>query len=433
MTQLPTGSAFSIQVNRELFVFGNDEDQNVISKAFEPLSFIRVRNAQYINQGSNDLSFVVALCDYTNGKTLASVAKFLTTLENPNVHKILMVSSPQDITSTELLFAAEIGAHYVAAGIEKEVDLRRYVKRIALQAEQLGSITHFENEVSRLVRKGDAKGLAALDARLAELSKDSEEVLKLRALVNYKLGKFNRFESFLKQTLQINPQNLWAASELGKHFLRMRKPREGIALLEKLSRFHDLNTERYLCLGNAYLNVGDHKRAEATFEKGLALDPDDGRLEEGLAKVKIMQGDTASALDLLHDTTFSEGVISFLNMRAIMFIKSREFEDGYALYHRAIKHSPDNDVVKAKLHYNLGLGYIRNNHPDKAALEFEKSIELGGKNFRRAAAPLEITRKLVNCNAPLPQDLTELPTDFRLEEFEDDTLTDLGMHHNQAS
>jgi len=421
MTETMKDSPYNKHVNRELFVFGDADFRALIAKVIEPLTFISMTDMKLLKKPRAEMHFLVASADFNDTASLQRLGRLYSEYSTPNVHKVVYAAAPDVLADEHILFAAEIGSRYTTFGKDKAKDLRAYIKRVAVQSEQIGSVIHYENEISRMVRKADVKGLQALDDRLAELGRNTEDVLRLRAIINMRLSRLQRVERFLKKILSVNTQSLWAANELGRLYLITKRPAEGIAVLEKLSRFHNLNSERLLTLGDAYLNCGKAEKAAAVLQTGAELTKgEDPRFAEGVAKAKLLQGDVAGAKNSLNSASLSNTIVAFLNMRAIMDIKTGRKEEGLKLYKIALNGCANDALIRAKLNYNMGLGCIRSDKTADAVGYFEESAKLGGKLFTKARKPLEISKKVLKAAAQEKKiEETVDGEEYTFEEFND--------------
>lgn len=396
--RISTGQ-FNQRAPREAFVWGSDQFVADMHKVFEALTFVRVINAKMFKTARSEAYFVIGQADFRKTAMLQELVREFEKHNAINAYKVIYETNLATLPQRERFFAAEVGASTIVAGKERDSDLRAFVKKISFQAEQLGSITYYENEITSLSRRMDQQGLKAIDDKLSHMDKDAEDVLRLRAMIASVSGKTKVFEGGLKRILQLNPQNLWAANELGKHYLRTNRAAEGIELLAKLSAFSELNGERLLTLGDAYLNAGKIDKAGAVLKAGLALNSNnDSRFETAIAKAQVASGDLSGALVTLKDVNLPESVLSYLNTRAILAIKTKNFAQGFQFYEHAVSRGVDDPAMKAKLHYNYGLGYIRANEIEKAIKHFEQSVQLGGAKFQRAKGPLEIANKILKTN-----------------------------------
>jgi tetratricopeptide (TPR) repeat protein len=186
---------------------------------------------------------------------------------------------------------------------------------------------------------------------------------------------------------------------LGKLYIKSKRISEGIEILRRLSNFHEMNSERFLTIGNAYLVAGMGEEAEVLLEKGDDMTGHkDSRFNDGLAKAKIAQGDTKAALEVVGDRGFSDDVISYLNLRAIMCLKRNKLDEALAYYNQALS-GAHIKVIKAKLYFNMGLAYARSGLLPKAKTAFEESLRLGTPKFDRATGPLKVIHNIEKSNA----------------------------------
>jgi len=334
-------TTYSLNVNRDLHVVGSSADFALIKKTLAPLPFIDVRDPKDLFLPRESTYFVVAAMDFQSLKSLQLVSSLFARIENPLAHKIIYVTLPVILTDQQLLYTVEIGARYAAHGPGREDDLRTYVKRVAIEANDRSTLVGIEQEMDQLHRKNDREGLAVLNDRISDIGKhgkEGEELWRLQARISHYLLRPKREEHYLKRILATNPQNLWAANALGRLFIRQHRVSEGIEVLRKMSLFHELNAERNYAIGNACLHANDLSGAKEEFAKGNDLaGGNDVRFKEGLAKVEFAQGNAGAAMNILGDRHLSPDVLSFLNMRAIMAIRSGKFEEGFRHYELAIK------------------------------------------------------------------------------------------------
>jgi len=390
-------SSYNLTINREVVVIGKPESEAMVRRVLSPLPFLLVQDARTLVNRRESLHFIVAALDFTDVRAMQAVARSFSSLTSPLSHLVILASAPLELKREHLLFAVEIGARHTSWGPQREEDLRSHLKRVCKEALESDSTAAFSAEISEAAQRGDRSAMRAICDRLVATGRNSEDVLRLLVCVNGHLGRPQREEFYLKKVLSINPQNLWAANELGKFYLRRRRAGEGIEVLRRLSHFHDLNAERLHELGNAWLHAGRPQEAAKNFTLGSELTGGtDERFRDGLVKAKMAEGDSAGALSILGKPSFSIDVLSFLNMRAIMSIRAGKIEDGLACYKQATDGFKDGDpVVLAKIKFNHGLGFVKAGQPDKAVELFEESALLGGDTFQRAAKPLEIARTIV--------------------------------------
>lgn len=390
-------SKFNINIVRDLYVHGDPVHTALVRNLIKGYYFLNTRDFGALKSTQReDTFFVVASVDFSNMPKMQETARIMSDISSPLAHRVIFAVAPDELASEQLLFAQELGVRYVASGVSRSDDLKAYLKRICLETHQVGSLVAMEEDLGVAMRAADKVGVEKTMTRLAAIPYESEDVTRLLAVGNMHAGNLRRAETFLKKLLQINPQNLWAANTIGKIYLRSGRAADGITILAKLSQFHELNSERLLTLGNAYVQAGMTSEATQSFNKGSALigTPDD-RFQEGKAKVRLAERDFTGAFALLGGKSFSEDVISFLNLRAIMSIRSGRFEEGVEYYEHAYAGAGESKDRKARLKFNLGLAYARHGELDKAQKCLAESCSLGGQKFQRAKAPLDVVQNVM--------------------------------------
>ncbi|MCX6116713.1 MAG: hypothetical protein NT027_04170 [Proteobacteria bacterium] len=378
-------------------IIGPDEQVANIKKVLQALQFVTVKAPKSLDEVDINAQFMVIVADFLNLPALQALARFMMHIPNFSGERIVYATNPLTLSNEELLYGVEINVKQTIFGPRRDSDLKDYIKKQAVEQSQNGSMSFIEREVHKVLAKKDQKLIQNWIDRLKKMDKTSESVNRLFVVIYESIGETKKVIFHLKQTLAANPLNLWAANKLGTHYLLSGEPAEGIAILKKLSRFHELNAERMLVLGTAYLNAGDVSGAQDTLQKGHVLTGGaDERFSEGLAKVDLMKGQPSIALERIGRKYLSNSILSFLNTRAVMAVRNGAVDEGLKLYRQAISCSdPKEQVVRAKIYFNQGLAEVRNHQVSMAEQSFVQSLELGGSKFNRASGPLAITRQLV--------------------------------------
>jgi len=393
---------FMINTTRELFVFGDEHYFSLISSLTKGYYFLNVRAGQDYSGFRNEMHFVVGVVDFTNSIKVQKIARKFAELNLPVVHKLLYAAAPNLLTQEHLLFAREIGCRYIFSGTSMNDDFKEYLKRVCLESSQVGSIAELEEEWVRTKASGNKVLMQKVIEKVKSLPRETEESTRLLAIAYLDLLDFKKSEVYLRKLLKINPQNLWAANTLGKQYLRSGRAALGIEMMQKLSQFHDMNSDRQLTLGRALLIAGDDRGAQEQFEKGAAtVGGQDSRFGDGLAMVKVVQGDVQAAASYLESKHLSNEVLAFLNLKAIIAAKQNNFPESIRYYDFAFSGTGENTELKAKLKFNMALSYVRMNDLPKAQSFFQESLKLGGKKFQRAKGPLVIVNNIISKKSDL--------------------------------
>jgi tetratricopeptide (TPR) repeat protein len=387
---------YTINTNRELYIFGDEHYFSLLSAQLKGYYFLNIRAGQDYSGFRKEMHFVVGVVDFTNMASVQKIARKFAEFTSPVVHKLLYAPAPNVLSQEHLLFSREIGCRYIFSGATKNDDFKEYLKRTCLESSQTGSLSELEEEWVKTKAVGNKALMLKVIDKIKNLPRESEESIRLLAIASIDLHDFKKAETYLRKLLTINSQNLWAANTLAKQYLRSGRAALGIELMQKLSQFHDINCDRQLTLGRALLIAGDDRGAQLQFEKGAAASSgQDTRFSDGLAMVKVVQGDVKGASSFLNSKNLSTEVMSFLNLKAIMASKQNKFADGLRYYDFALAGAGDNTEIQAKLKFNIGLSYVRMNELGKAQSFFHESLKLGGKKFQRARSPLEIVNNII--------------------------------------
>jgi len=222
--------------------------------------------------------------------------------------------------------------------------------------------------------------------RLAELFKEEGELQKAvqyarRGLrlepdnLNYRYflgsllvsnGELQDASVELEAVLQKRPWHYWANYNLGQAFVRMGREREAQRYLAKaeslqveLKNIQDWenlveNNPDQLMLwvnyGEALRRAGRLEEAIEAFQIALSIEPRFVALENNLANLFIMTGDTAKAI--IHYQSIVERVPvlteAWLNL-GVTYANSRRFEQAREAWENALKHAPNDSTIKAYL------------------------------------------------------------------------------------
>lgn len=109
-------------------------------------------------------------------------------------------------------------------------------------------------------------------------------------------GLYDESEELLTAVLAVEPDNYLASYEMAYlHYLR-EDYKAAAGVLEKLTGSSEVGDRAYQLLGNAYDLMGNRKKAEKAYNRGLAKFPRSGRLYLELGNVAYNNGEYLSAL-----------------------------------------------------------------------------------------------------------------------------------------
>lgn len=162
---------------------------------------------------------------------------------------------------------------------------------------------------------------------------------------------------------------LMAMNELGKIFLKTGRPKEAQKVLEKAMSVSPENVERLCNLGDICLEQMDFVKAGRYFETALEHDAGNAKAQSGQRLIRGLNqylGQTES---------IPKNFASLLNACGVSMTRVGKYTEGIEHYKNALKHI-DDDILKAKLCFNLGFAFYRWGKPIKAMSWIEKAKKL---------------------------------------------------------
>jgi tetratricopeptide (TPR) repeat protein len=188
----------------------------------------------------------------------------------------------------------------------------------------------------------------------------------------------------LLEPLTTEPPHIRALHLLGRCYMQAKDFDSAIGLLSRAKLINPSNIERLIELGDAFLANDQAPEAVTNYQEALALDKDSVQAKHGLGTSLLINGEINEALSLFNASSGPRELASIFNTSAIIAMRFGRFDQGMQLYRSALKALGREDVVAARLMFNMGLGYRRWGKPDKAQVCFEKSLVLD-PTFSKAA------------------------------------------------
>lgn len=128
-----------------------------------------------------------------------------------------------------------------------------------------------------------------LERMLARVPNDLR-LLTLAGTAQFKLNNYTMAESLYVRALRGVPGHALTRRLLAQTYLRASLPQKTIDVLQPLVESADADAASLAMTGDAYLRLGDHKRAESAFQRALKAAPDDTRVRTSLATAQLAGG-----------------------------------------------------------------------------------------------------------------------------------------------
>jgi tetratricopeptide (TPR) repeat protein len=115
-------------------------------------------------------------------------------------------------------------------------------------------------------------------------------LLNVAALRLEQCGRVSEAESLLRRAVEIAPADLGSRNALGLCLLRLERPADALAQFDNLLRLNSSLPFAHASHGAALLALGEIARAEASYQRALALDANQGVALAGLAHISSDRG-----------------------------------------------------------------------------------------------------------------------------------------------
>lgn len=192
----------------------------------------------------------------------------------------------------------------------------------------------------------DLKTARELTQQLLRIAPDNVGILQLAGTVEGMAGSLVLAESHFSKALQLEPNLPLARRNLAKTYLRLGQPVKALAALEPIIAAKASNNAEALSIaGEAQLQLGDARTAEALFVRAAKLSPEDPKLRTALALMTLSRGDAGAAFSQL-EAISAENPDSATDM-AIMSarLKRKEYDAALKALDTMAKKQPKSATV----------------------------------------------------------------------------------------
>jgi tetratricopeptide (TPR) repeat protein len=257
----------------------------------------------------------------------------------------------------------------------------------------------FEVFETALQEKDFKKAIEMLEPKLKGDPK-SVKYNTLLAKLHFVRGNVAKAGEILKPVLLSNSEYPLALNLAAKICVKTGKYAEAVANLERAQKVSPLNIQRLIAMGEMHLAAGKIDEAEGKFRKALEFYPTGETAKIGLSRVLIAQGRMDDAQEILKDIEDKEEVASYFNMRGVMLIRAKRFDEAVDLYDKAMRALLDKEK-EYLLIFNMALGYKKKGELAKAKLYAQKCLDKAPGPFEKATRLLESIEKAEVSQAPI--------------------------------
>ncbi len=380
-----------LAVVADAFIFS--EDDLLIGVVKEILQLKSVSN---ISEGADSDEALDALKRFPKGMFIvdwkvgpALVVKFLKEATNSSgiANRPIFLICEQ-MENAIIPISLEYGITQVHVGsLDQQIlasNLGNAIRRINFKNE-------FKEEFEKIVKSRKANEHTQVIKLLTTLYENHKDNLTIRAELAesyFQAGQFKEALKILTPVPDMNPPNSRYLHVYGRCLMKLGIYTEAESTFAKVTLLNPYDPDKLVGLGQALTKLGKLGKANDAFNKALEIDDDNVNALMGKGELHLLTGDVNAALELLENIANPNELASIFNSAAILLIRKQHFAKGMQLYEAALQSIPNNKKIAARLFFNMGVGYRRQNDPQKALEAFKKAVEQDPK-YDVAKANLE--------------------------------------------
>jgi tetratricopeptide (TPR) repeat protein len=355
---------------------------------------------------------------------------------------ILLISD--EITDQIVVTAAEYSVTQIFA---EELTPKKLGARLAslIMVDALPSdIKNVLNQVAEARKVEDwKKSLALLQKALAK--NPTNQRLKCEAAESLLyMGDYDNALKILEPFRAGKPPYLRGQHMLSRCLLKLGKAEEAQKILSSTMLFNPFDTDRIVDLGRALFQLERFQEASAQFDAALKIDGKHQGALLGKSKCSLLDGDVNDALIILKEITSPVEMASVFNTCAVITMRKGKHEAGMDLYRTALKAIGSNSELQARLFFNMGIGYHRQNQKEKAKACYDNAIKLDPKfakakeHIEQMAAPAATAQKTpgldIHARLDVPEkNKTDMQNPAAMPDFTADLQSLLGSDLEEES
>ena len=218
--------------------------------------------------------------------------------------------------------------------------------------------------------------------------------------IYYKRAKLYLEDERPKEALDIKANNGHYYQVKALILRELKEPQQALEAASKAEVLNVESPELFTLLGDLYQQIGQYGKAKLYLNKSLQISPNNGETYFFRGEIAAKQADTATALQLYHQTlnlkpTFLPLYIKF----AEVYTALRQYDLALFYTDEGIKHHPKN----ADLYFKKGITYQRAFQTDSALASYSKAVKLDSSLIQASFSAGYLYFKIRAFRQALPQ------------------------------
>lgn len=298
-------------------------------------------------------------------------------------HKKNLISSPTltynpHLEEGDKALLAELG---VFSYIKMPINQKDFLKTViwCLQQQLLPTepntleLSIYDNLANGLTLK--AKGLFAYYKGYKEIPE--YKIKQIEAELFFHDGKFQAAKKSCLESIKSGGESPIVLSLLGKIMIKLKDHASALRCLELADSMAPMNIARLCAISDCHLANDQLDEAKSIISEALELDANAPEALESNIKLKVIEGDTETAKNLLNDLSMVKQVVAFMNNKAVSLSVCQRVDESISLYKKTLESIPnDRSDILGLVHYNLALAHTRSHDYNNAIDQLKAAHKL---------------------------------------------------------
>jgi len=191
----------------------------------------------------------------------------------------------------------------------------------------------------------------------------------------FRRSKYEQARDLALRIVQLEPHNVRAMSLLARAEMKLGERENALRILDAANKICPHNPDRLTLMGDVLMLQGKQQEAKGKYLAALSVNPTAKDVRENLSQCVLTEEEIDQSIKIFAEPLSEAEVAAFLNTAGIHALNQNRFEDALKLYQAALVHLTDK-LLKASVHYNLGLANRKHNKNDQAIVAFQECLKL---------------------------------------------------------
>lgn len=182
----------------------------------------------------------------------------------------------------------------------------------------------------------------------------------LEAEFAFVAGNFKMARDMAAKSMRLGNKSVALMNLLGKALIQLREFKAALQVFKRADDIAPNSIARLCAIAETQQELGEAAAARETLGQASTLDPDNQDVINTNVNIGLAIGDVDLVKGSIDRFRPSEGVLSYLNNKAVAHARAGEYDPGIELYNNALSAIPSEKIrLRAMVGYNLALAHAR--------------------------------------------------------------------------